>query len=144
MQSFVDFSKTQDGVLVGKGVTIGLYAHISKGVVLCSGVGIGCLPISENQPTIIHQNCFIGPGSQVHNVIIGAGAILHGAVYVDNLSPIIDLTKENHPTCHGKIPSRAIVMMAVHPKGFLSPHIFAYRDQGEGVENALKKLLGKP
>lgn len=142
MKSFVDFTETANGALIGKGVTIGLYTEIGSETIVSSEAGIGCSTgIVNEEPTIIGFGCFIGAGSQVHNVAVGPGAILYGSVYVDNFSPIIDLTKENHPTYHGKIPPGAIVMMAVHPKGFSCPHIFAYREPGESVERALKRVL---
>lgn len=144
MPSFVNLGAYVDeGTMVDTWATVGSCAQIGKDCHLSGGVGIGGVlePLQAN-PTIVEDNCFIGARSEVvEGVIVREGAVLSMGVFIGKNTPIVDRTRDGL-IIRGEVPSRAVVMMGIHPtNGLLCPQIVKYRDEGTDAATALNELL---
>jgi 2,3,4,5-tetrahydropyridine-2-carboxylate N-succinyltransferase len=143
MPSFTNIGAYIDeGTMVDTWATVGSCAQIGKNCHISGGAGIGGVlePLQAN-PTIIEDGCFIGARSEVaEGVIVRERAVLSMGVFIGKNTPIIDRT--NGKFIRGEVPSRAVVMMGVHPKnGLICPHIMKYRDDQTDAATALNNLL---
>ena len=77
----------------------------------------------------------------VEGVIVREGAVISMGVFIGKNTPIVDRTRD----CliiRGEVPSRAVVMMGVHPtNGLLCPQIVKYRDKGTDAATAINEML---
>lgn len=144
MPSYVNIGAYVDeGTMVDTWATVGSCAQIGKNCHISGGAGIGGVlePLQAN-PTIIEDNCFIGARSEiVEGVIVREGAVLSMGVFIGKNTPIVDRTKDGIIT-RGEVPSRAVVMMGVHPKnGLICPQIVKYRDEQTDAATSINELL---
>lgn len=98
------------GCMIDTWATVGSCAQIGKCVHISGGAGIGgVLEPSQNLPTIIEDDCFIGARSEVvEGVLVEQGSVIAMGVYLGQSTKIYNrLTDE---ITYGLIPAGSVVV----------------------------------
>lgn len=98
------------GTMVGTWATIGSCAQIGKNVHLSGNVEIGgMLELIQTDPTIIDDNCFIGPGSKiVEGVIVEEGSVISMGVFIGASTKIYN--RSTGEILYGRVPAGSVVV----------------------------------
>jgi 2,3,4,5-tetrahydropyridine-2,6-dicarboxylate N-succinyltransferase len=121
MPSYVNIgSRVGSGTMVDTWATVGSGAQIGRDVHLAGGVGIGgVLEPPGARPVIVEDHAFIGSRCIVtEGVLIETGAVLGANVTITGSTPIIDVTRSEAVTYHGRVPAGAVVVPGTRLKSY--------------------------
>ncbi len=109
-----------EGTMIDAWATMGSCAQIGRNCHLSGGVGIGgVLEPTQDGPTIIEDNCFIGARSEVvEGCIVREGAVLGMGVFIGRSTRIVD--RATGAVTYGEVPAYSVVVAGSLP-GKASP-----------------------
>jgi 2,3,4,5-tetrahydropyridine-2-carboxylate N-succinyltransferase len=121
MPSYVNIgSRVGSGTMVDTWATVGSGAQIGRDVHLAGGVGIGgVLEPPGARPVVVEDGAFIGSRCIVtEGVVIETGAVLGANVTITSSTPIIDVTRSEATTYHGRVPARSVVVPGTRTRSY--------------------------
>src|SRR5215472_11426482 len=125
MPSFVNIGAyVGEGTMVDTWATVGSCAQIGANVHLSGGAGIGgVLEPLQAGPTIIEDDCFIGPRSEVaEGVVVGQGSVLSMGVFLGQSTKIVD--RATGEVFRGRVPPWSVVVPGSLPDPKGGPSLY--------------------